>query len=169
LLLKDLRGEHAARAERAAERFRILPYFSADEPGAILARRGSIRLKHALAVVAAELGYPTWPACRRRMETPPNQRLDTEAFFARMGSAYLNRWFTRYDEARASLEADGGYLFPFRRQFFVCPSGFLEDRGIDAADPDWDGIGRDWARPRDEAARDRLERRLVAMGFGGRP
>ena len=168
LLLKDLRGDHGPRSVRAAERFRILPYFAAGEPDAILGRRGSIRLKHALAVVAAELGHPTWADCKRRMERPANERLDTESLFAEMGAAYLNRWFARYDEARASLESEGGYLFPFRRQFFICEAGFLEARGIDPGDPDWERIGRDWVRPRDEAARDRLERRFVARGFGCR-
>jgi hypothetical protein len=167
LLLKDLRGDDGLRVGRAAERLRILPQFAPHEPDAVLGRRASIRLKHALAVIAAELGYPTWAACKRRLETPPNERLDTESFFARMGAAYLNRWFARYGEARASLEAEGGYLFPFRRQFFICEAGFLEARGIDPAHPDWEQIGRDWVRPRDEAARDRLERTLVALGYGG--
>ncbi len=168
LLLKDLRGEDGARAVRTAERFQILPVLRSLDPDAILGRRASIRLKHALAVVAADLGYRTWAECKRRLETPPDRRLDTETFFAAMGAAYLNRWFARYDEARASLEAEGGYLFPFRRQFFVCEAGFLEARDIDPAHPDWERIGRDWVRPRDEAARDRIERKLVAMGYGGR-
>ena len=73
----------------------------------------------------------------------------------------------RYDEARASLEAEGGYLFPFRHQFFICGAGFLEARGIDPSHPDWERIGRDWVRPRDEPARDRLERMLVALGYRG--
>jgi hypothetical protein len=167
LLLKDLRGQDALRAARAAGRFRILPCFAADEADALLGRQTSIRLKHALAVIAAELGYDTWAACKRRMETPANERLDTEAWFEKMGAAYLNRWFAHYDEARASLEAEAGYLFPFRRQFFICESGFLEARGIDPGDPDWERIGRDWVRPDDEAARDRLERKIVALGFGG--
>jgi hypothetical protein len=168
LLLKDLRSGDGPRTARAAERFRIMPYLGSHEPGAIIERRGSIRLKHALAAVAAELGYATWADCKRRLDKPANDRLDTEAFFARMGAAYLNRWFARYDEARASLEAEGGYLFPFRSQFFVCEPGFLEARGIDPTHPDWERIGRDWVRPRDEAARDRLERNLVAIGYGGR-
>jgi hypothetical protein len=167
LLLKDLRGDEGPRARRAAERFAILRPFRSIGPDAILADRASIRLKHALAVVAAELGYANWAECKRRLATPPDRRLDTETFFARMGAAYLNRWFARYDEARASLEAEGGYLFPFRRQFFICEAGFLEARDIDPTHPDWERIGRDWVRPRDEAARDRLERTLVAMGYGG--
>jgi hypothetical protein len=169
LLLKDLRHEDRARSLRGADRFRILPYFAPDGPDAIIERRGAIRLKYALAVVAAELGYATWADCKRRLEPPPSARLDTEAFFpANWGAAFLNRWFARYDEARASLEAEGGYLFPYRRQFFLCEPGFLEARGIDPADPDWDRIGRDWLRPADEAARVRLERKLIALGYAGK-
>jgi hypothetical protein len=168
LLLKDLRSDDGLRAGRAAERFRILPYLAPHERDAILGRRASIRLKHALATIAAELGYATWSDCKHRLEAPANERLDTESFFVQMGAAYLNRWFARYDEARASLEAEGGYLFPFRRQFFICEAGFLEARGIDPAHPDWERIGRDWVQPRDEAARDRLERKLVAMGLCGK-
>ncbi len=126
LLLKDLRGDDGPSARRAAERFEALPYLRSGEPDAILGRRASIRHKHALAVVAAELGFATWAECKRRLETPPDRRLDTETFFAKMGAAYLNRWFAGYDEARASLEAEGGYLFPFHRQYFVCEVGFLE-------------------------------------------
>jgi hypothetical protein len=167
LLLKDLRCDDPPRAARAAERFRILPAFAALEIAAILRQRDSIRLKHALAVIAAELGYPAWRDCKRRLEVPAELRLDTETFFGAGSAAYLNRWFARYDEASASLEAEGGFLFPFRHQFFICGPGFLEARGIDPVDPDWERIGRDWVRPRDEAARDRLERMLVGLGYRG--
>jgi hypothetical protein len=167
LLLKDLRCDDARRAERAAERFRALAYFSSHEPDVIVARRDSIQLKHALAVIAAELGYATWNDCKRRLDTPSHRRIDTERFFAAHGCGFLNRWFARYDEACASLEAHGGYLFPYRHQFFICEWGFLDALGIDPADPDWERIGCDWVRPRDEAARDRLERTLIALGYGG--
>src|SRR5262249_30628580 len=75
LLLKALRSDDGPRAGRAAERFRILPHFRSDAPDAIFGRRASIRLKHALAVVAAELGFPAWADCKRRLETPANERL----------------------------------------------------------------------------------------------
>ncbi|MGP0063224.1 MAG: hypothetical protein ACLQGP_06420 [Isosphaeraceae bacterium] len=173
ILLKDLLSDETPRVVRAAERFPVLPAFASLDPDAIVGRRESIRLKHALAVIAAELGYPNWTACKRRLEVPASLRLAPERFFESrngepMGAAYLNRWFGCYDEARASLEAEGGHLFPFRHQFFICESGFLEARGIDTADPDWARIGRDWVRPIDEEARGRLERKLIASGNGGR-
>jgi len=173
LLLKDLRCDEPPRNSRAAERFQILPAFASLKSDAIIGRRDSIQLKHALAAIAAELGYTSWTACKRRLEVPPNLRLDTERFFQSrtgepMGAAYLNRWFARYDQARASLDAEGGYLFPYRNQFFVCEQGFLDARGIDPAHPDWERIGRDWVQPRDREALDRLERSLIALGYGGR-
>jgi hypothetical protein len=167
LLLKDLRSDDRPRALRAVERLRALPYFAANLPESIIERRGSIRLKHALAVIAAELGYPTWTDCKRRLELPASTRVDTETFFAGNCGAYLNRWFARYDEARASLEAEGGYLFPYRHQFFVCEPGFLAALGIDPGDPDWEQIGRNWVRPLDDTARSRLEQTLIGLGYGG--
>jgi hypothetical protein len=169
LLLKDLRCDDSSRALRAAERFQVLPSFASTDPDGIVAQRDSVRLKHALAVIAAELGYATWTDCKRRFEVPAAQRLDTDKFFGARSCGFLNRWFARYDEARASLAAQGGYLLPYRHQFFICEWGFLETMGIDPNDPDWERIGRDWVRPHDPAARDRLERKLIALGYGGEP
>lgn len=165
-LLKDLRSDDSLRAEQAAEKFRVLPLFTADDVATILRGRAAIQRKHALAAIAASLGYANWAECRRRLEPPPAARLDTERFFTKAGG-FLNRWFARYDEARASLVALGGTLFPFRWQFFICEAGFLDALGLDPGNPDWDRIGRDWLRPLDEAARQRLEMRLVALGYGG--
>ena len=80
----------------------------------------------------------------------------------------LDEWFARYGEARASLEAEGGYLFPYRHQFFVCDRSLLETLAIDPDDSDWERIGRDWIRPLDASAHSRLEQKLVALGYGGR-
>ena len=49
--------------------------------------------------------------------------------------AFLNRWFNTYEEARAVLESDGGYLFAYRHQY----------------------IGFDWVQPTDRNAWERLE------------
>ena len=61
--------------------------------------------------------------------------------------AILNRWFTTYEEARASLESEGGYLLPFRNQFFVTTSEGIRELGLDPEHPDWARIGWDWVRP----------------------
>ena len=76
-------------------------------------------------------------------------------YVARM-DAILNRWFTTYGEARASLLADGGYLFPYRGQFFVTLREGVRELGLDPDDPDWGRIGWDWVHPGDREAWERL-------------
>lgn len=77
--------------------------------------------------------------------------------------AFLSRWFVSYEAARQALESEGGYLLPFKDQFFVTAAEAVRELGLDPADPDWELIGWDWACPADEQAWERLRlRREVA-------
>lgn len=165
ILLKELHSSDASRATRAAERLRALPSFASLAPGELLSRKDSVRRKHALAVIAREQGYDSWVELKQALGEDAPPRVDTEAFFTRSVSPFLNRWFTSYEEALASLQGAGGYLFPFRDQFFVCDAGFLRALGLEPADPDWERIGRNWVEPLDLAAHARLEQKLIALGF----
>ena len=69
---------------------------------------------------------------------------------------FLNRWFSNYDDARSSLEADGGFLLPYRHHFFVCESEAIRAMGLQPDDPDWELTGNDCVRPSDEQAYQRL-------------
>ena len=69
---------------------------------------------------------------------------------------YLNLWFASYEEARKAREEEGGYLLPYKKNFFVCPPGAIRMIGLDPDDPDWELVGWDCARPRDEEACRRL-------------
>lgn len=92
----------------------------------------------------------------------PSQTTEPAMWVPRM-DAVLSRWFTSYEDARCSREAEGGYLFPYRNQFFVTSSAAILELGLDPADPDWQRIGFDWVRPSDIAAWERLkEKRLMA-------
>lgn len=76
----------------------------------------------------------------------------------------LNRWFTTYAEARAALDADGGYLLPHAGQFFVTEREGVRELGLDPDDPNWARIGWDWVRPADPAAWEALRTaREIAM------
>jgi hypothetical protein len=84
-------------------------------------------------------------------------------YVARM-DAILSRWFTTYEEARASRESEGGYLLPYRNHFFVTTSEGIRELGLDPNDPDWARIGWDWVRPSDREAWERLrEKRSLAL------
>jgi hypothetical protein len=151
LLMKDLRAPDPAMVRRAARRFRILPALAGRTLAEIAANRDGIRRKHALAVIAREAGFETWLELRTGFDT-------TRLF---RGGAFLNLWYKHYDEAREVLGHEPKrYLFPYQRQFVVCESTLLEDRGIDTTDPDWERIGRDWANPGDRAAHARLTKKL---------
>jgi hypothetical protein len=154
----------------AAERLRVLPSFAALATERIVEWRDEIRRKHALAAIAAELGYDSWDALRAACErADPQSAVDVERLFAGPRSdVFLNHWCRSYDEARAIHEQTAAFLFPYRSQFVVCPGELLALHGIDPFDPDWARIGRDWARPRDQAAFARLARRLVDAGFAAR-
>ena len=69
---------------------------------------------------------------------------------------FLNRWFADYDEARAALESEGGFLFPYQKHYFVCRPDVVSALGLDPEDSDWVKIGHDCARPKDPAAFQRL-------------
>lgn len=71
--------------------------------------------------------------------------------------AVLNRWFRNYAEARSSLESEGGYLLPFKSQFFVTLREGIRELGINPDDPDWALIGWDWVEPKDRDAWKRLK------------
>ena len=161
LLLKALCSPDPSRASRAAERLRALPAFAALSPGELLSRRDSVRRKHALAVIAREQGFASWVELKTAREAAAASSVDLEALLSRAGGSFLNRWFSSYEEALASLRAAGGYLFPFRRQFFVCGPDLLTTLGVDLADPDWALAGPNWVEPLDRAAHDRLARRLA--------
>lgn len=77
--------------------------------------------------------------------------------------AIVSRWFTTYEEARTSLDAEGGYLLPHQEQYFVTSPEAIRELGLDPDDPDWARIGWDWVRPCDPMARERLrQRRMIA-------
>lgn len=86
-----------------------------------------------------------------------------EMYVPGMG-ACINRWFKTYDEARVSRELEGGFLFPYRDQFFVTESEAVKELGLDPDDSDWERIGWDWVHPADADAHERLlEKRSLIL------
>lgn len=171
-LLNQLRSDNEANAATAAARFRLLRSFALKTVTQILATRADVRLKHALAVVALEHGYESWLALKaaadanKRAPAAATSHPGREMYAPGMGFL-LNRWFAHYADARASLTAQGGFLLPFDRQFFICEAEGIRVLGLDPDDPDWERIGRDWVQPKDEAAWQRLraKRAQVLQGL----
>lgn len=165
-LWKHLTGTDPVRARAAAQRFTRLSSL-AGGPEAVLAARPRLRRKHALAVVAAELGFASWNELVRAFEAAA----EAPSFHTPRMESLVNRWFTSHDEAAASRRAEGGWLFSFGRQFVVTEAEGVRALGLDPDDPDWERVGFDLAVPRDRAAFARLyARRCAALARGiGRP
>lgn len=163
LLLKALGSTDSSRATQAAERFRALPALSRLPLGEVLARRDTLQRKHALAVIAHEQGHTSWSELKHACDARAAPRVDFEQLLSRIGGLFLNRWFSSYDEAVASLRDAGGHLFPFRDHFFICESPVLKALGADPSDEDWARMGPNWLEPRDAQAHARLEQRLIRL------
>lgn len=159
-LLKDFASADKRRAYGAAHRLASLwPDGNANE---LLAHRARVRRKHALAVIAREMGFRDWQhlMAEAHIEMPA---FDTTRLFPPKTSFYLNGWYVTYEEAHAALARKDRFLFPYRHQFVVVEAGLLKSLGIDVADPDWESIGRDWAKPLDRQAHYRLNQKLARI------
>ena len=157
-LLKQLRyAESHELALEAAARFQRLESFSGMTAARVVENRKDVKLKHALALVALEEGYGSWAALKVSAEATGPEMYDPRM------DTFLNRWFARYGDARASLEEEGGFLLPYEGQFFVCEDGAVKMLGLDPDDPDWELIGRDWVNPKDRRAWARLAHKREEM------
>ena len=99
----------------------------------------------------------------RRAEAPDDPRLMYDRGFEWL----LNAWFARYEDARAALERNGGYLLPYDAQFLVAEAEAIRVLGLDPDDPDWERIGHDWVCPADREAWRRLREQRLGVLRGG--
>lgn len=113
--------------------------------------------KHALAIIAAEQGFASWADLKHSLKPTLSELLRPVG-----ADAFLSEWHSDYETARTALEVSGGYLLPYRTQFFVVQRGYIEFLGLDPDNPDWWRAGFDAARPADPAAWERLKEKLEA-------
>lgn len=115
----------------------------------------AIRLKEAFRILARAAGFNDWRDLRDAVDA-------TGAFCPPGASAFWQAWFASYPEAREYHAGHGGFLIPYRRQFFVCEAAYVEFLGIPLGDPDLERAGKNWAEPADRAAYHRLLKRIQA-------
>ena len=94
--------------------------------------------------------------------TPPRPRPagPGDLFAPATRGSQLNHWFADHAAAARHHERSGGWLFPWRHQFFVGDDEALVALGLSPDDADLALTGRDLARPRDPAAFERLASRI---------
>jgi len=150
ILLKSLKSADIAQVKKAIKRFKKLPEFAALSLESLLPTE--IKHKNALAVIALEKGFKSWTDLKCQLP------------FIRGG--FLNQWFANYAEAKSTLTAKGGFLLPYRNQFFICDANYIKNLGFNAQDPDWQLIGYDWVNPANKAAWQRLYKKWMQIQGG---
>ena len=108
-------------------------------------------LKESYALLAKNAGYGSWKEMKSDYEladllNPPRW------------SALWKVWFSSKEEARLHLESN--YLLPYRNQYFICDSNYLNALGLSTDDPDLLQVGHDWSSPKDKDAWARLRARI---------
>jgi len=152
-----------ANDHHAIGRLCVLPEFRRASYEHLTAAIGTIRRRDCLTVIAAELGFASWPDAKTAISGDgPIADFGTILYSGHGCAAHLNRWYKTYEEAAADRTESGGYLLAYKRQYLVVDHYFIQSLGLDPADPDWEALGFDWVRPKSLAARSRLYGQLVA-------
>jgi hypothetical protein len=128
------------------------------EPGSPDA--GTVQRRHCLAAIARELGFSGWPHAVAVLGGTDDTDFGTLLYPA-WASAHTNIWCASYDQARAIREKNDGYLLAYKHQYFIVDRYFIATLGLDPDAPEWAEIGRDWVRPGQLEARERLYRVLI--------
>jgi hypothetical protein len=150
LLLKHAQesGDSQAAALGRFRRLETLARLLADNPKAT----DELQLKHALTVIAVENGYESWVELKSALdaaaETSPLAKI-ADQFYpnGKALSAFWNNWFANYKKAKLVHRETGGFLLPFRNQFFICEPYFVDEIGLPSSIPEWKEIGFDWVHP----------------------
>lgn len=163
--LKVLRTGLNPSALDVATRLTELRSFSALQPTDIVSQAQRVQLKHLLALAAEDHGFASWAELVQQDSLTAGAAAPTERadfMYVSGMQTLINRWFSDYHESVLSLRELGGYLLPYRNQFFVTERAGIELLGLSPDDPDWRSIAWNWVRPADANAWQRLvEKRLA--------
>jgi hypothetical protein len=146
----------------ALKRLRVLPEFRRNSPESLAKLTSTIRRRHCLAVIAAELGFQSWHDMKAVLSGQDQTAGFGSLLCPERCVVHLNLWYKTYSEAAEMQKQRGSYLLAYRKQYLVVDRYYIESLGLDPDDPDWKALGYDWVRPRDVGARTNLYAKLVA-------
>ncbi len=85
--------------------------------------RHALQLKHCLQLLAAELGYASWSACKRDIDGRPPRVLDRYRLDLGQFGDYQQLWFADRQGAQAWQASNGGYVVTYGEQAAVLLTG----------------------------------------------
>lgn len=100
--------------------------------------------KHALLTVAREAGFVSWQQAQKVIQGEVKQGDNFGEFWYSVRTmSTLNHWCVKYDEAKQLLLTKGGYLIPYKSQFAVVHSAYIEAIGLSPNDHHWASLEHD--------------------------
>ena len=145
ILLKKINSDDPSDAE---ELFKQLPEFKNSDLQTI---QEQAQRKHALKIIALQNGFGSWNDLKTNCE-----QVIANTFVKAYVGGHLNKWFANYSDAKSEQKINGGFLMPYKYQFFICDADYLSMLGLDPKDPDWALIEFDWVKPENIKAWQRL-------------
>ncbi len=133
----------------SVNRFHILDPYRGISPADHSAVE-ELQLKTALHVIAAENSYASWNELKAALDTAAERSPFAEPsdhFYPKGFTTYWNIWFAKYSQAKKVLTDGGGYLLPYKNQYFIVEEHFIDSIGLHHTLPEWRSIGNDWIHP----------------------
>jgi hypothetical protein len=157
-------GMEVEEGAHLAARLRKGGGFGELDDTAILTRAATFPISRFLDLVAREQGFESWGELVCELETSsPEEEEATELYMLNDSEFGLNVWCPTYEAARDYLDTRKGfYLLQYRGKCFLTQAPHIRGLGLDPNDPDWERIGRDWVKPADQQAKQRLRDKLRA-------
>lgn len=164
IVARSLHKQVAKKAPLAVARLRVVPGFAPSTDAEIA---GAAKRRHCLTVVAMELGFRGWAQLAHVLEDGEEGADFGTILCPKRMMPHQNIWVANYLEAQQIRDEHGGFLLPYKEQFFIADGDFLLDLGLDPEVEDWERMGRDWVKPDDLNVRARFYARLFAERLPG--
>ena len=161
---RSLHKQVSKKAPLAVARMRAVPGFAPSSDTEIA---GETKRRHCLSVVAMELGFRGWAQLAHVLEDGEEGADFGTILCPKRMMVHQNIWVANYLEAQQIRREHGGFLLPYKKQFFIADGDFLLDLGLDPEAEDWERMGRDWVTPNDPNVRARFYARLFAERLPG--
>ncbi|SAK63261.1 hypothetical protein AWB79_02983 [Caballeronia hypogeia] len=115
-LLRHARDDDMSASMPVLRRLLAAQVTRTDRLSDLHAIRAELQLKHLLAMLAAELGYVNWDACKGEIDAQPGAAIDHYRLDAGAFNDFEMNWFASEAEALHWQRGNGGYIVRYGEQ-----------------------------------------------------
>jgi hypothetical protein len=115
-LLRAARSDDASASMPVLRRILAASVLRVTRIGELHAGRGSVQLKHVLAMLAFELGYAGWDVCSNEVDSQSSSFIDRYRLDAGLFNDFEMNWFGSLALALEWQADNGGYIVRYGQQ-----------------------------------------------------